>query len=351
MARLAIIPARSGSKRIPGKNIKDFFGKPVIAYSIQAALDCGLFDEVMVSTDDLKIADIAKAHGAQVPFLRSEKNSDDQATTLDVIKEVLNYYKSNLNKSFDQICCIYPAAPLINDINRDLYIFWKYCKEDMEGLVSEVTRIKNTYANGRALFTELTDGKKDFTDFERAVRFFVLNRITFSGTIESGGYSEQSFNGRFTDSSIKRLEDIKELLSNVEITNLDYQKIINEDGKNVFIFLDPPYLSTKKSKLYGKNGDLHELFDHEQFAENMKQCKHKWLITYDNSPEVKKLFSFANIYEWELQYGMNNYKQTSASKGQELFISNYEIPILKCKKIAFEIDSSIKSLNINKIEI
>lgn len=239
----------------------------------------------------------------------------------------------------------------INDINRDLYIFWKYCKEDMEGLVSEVKRIKNTYANGRALFTELTDGKKDFTDFERAVRFFVLNRITFSGTIESGGYSEQSFNGRFTDSSIKRLEDIKEILSNVEITNLDYQKIINEDGKNVFIFLDPPYLSTKKSKLYGKNGDLHELFDHEQFAENMKQCKHKWLITYDNSPEVKKLFSFANIYEWELQYGMNNYKQTSASKGQELFISNYEIPILKCKKIAFEIDSSIKSLNINKIEI
>lgn len=114
MARLAIIPARSGSKRIPGKNIKDFFGKPVIAYSIQAALDCGLFDEVMVSTDDLKIAEIAKAHGAQVPFLRSEKNSDDQATTLEVIKEVLNYYKTNLNKSFDQICCIYPAAPLIN---------------------------------------------------------------------------------------------------------------------------------------------------------------------------------------------------------------------------------------------
>lgn len=115
MASLAIIPARSGSKRIPGKNIKDFFGKPVIAYSIQVALDCGLFDEVMVSTDDLEIAEIAKVHGAQVPFLRSEKNSDDHATTFEVIKEVLTTYRTKLNRSFDQLCCIYPAAPLITD--------------------------------------------------------------------------------------------------------------------------------------------------------------------------------------------------------------------------------------------
>lgn len=221
----------------------------------------------------------------------------------------------------------------INDINRDVFLFWKHCKEDMVKLVSDVKRIKKIYPGGRALFTELTDGKKNFTDFERAVRFFVLNRITFSGTIESGGYSEQSFDGRFTDSSIKRLEDTMEILSGVKITDLGYQKVISEEGKNVFIFLDPPYLSTTKSKLYGKNGHLHVLFDHEQFAENMKQCKHKWLITYDNSLEVKKIFSFANIYEWELQYGMNNYKQTSASKGKELFISNYEIPSLLHRKI------------------
>ncbi len=239
----------------------------------------------------------------------------------------------------------------INDLNRDLYLFWKYCKEDIEELVSEVKRIKQTYTDGRTLFTELTDREKDFTDFERAVRFFVLNRITFSGTIESGGYSEQSFNGRFTDSSIRRLNEINEMLLDVKITNLDYQKVIHEDGENVFIFLDPPYLSTTKSKLYGKKGDLHELFDHEKFAENMKKCKHKWLITYDNSPEVKKLFSFANIYEWELQYGMNNYKQTSASKGQELFISNYDIPFLKNKKVLFEVGSSIDLQKTSKVEI
>lgn len=239
----------------------------------------------------------------------------------------------------------------INDLNRDLYLFWKYCKEDIEEVVSEVKRIKHTYADGRTLFTELTDREKDFTDFERAVRFFVLNRITFSGTIESGGYSEQSFKGRFTDSSIQRLSEINEMLLDVKITNLDYQKVIHEDGDNVFIFLDPPYLSTTKSKLYGKKGDLHELFDHEKFAENMKKCKHKWLITYDNSPEVKKLFSFANIYEWELQYGMNNYKQKSASKGQELFISNYDIPILKNEKVIVEVGSSIDLQKTNKVEI
>lgn len=213
----------------------------------------------------------------------------------------------------------------INDLNTDLYLFWDACKNNMDLLVSKVNEIQETGTDGREIFNKLTDGTKDFTNFERAVRFFILNRITFSGTIDSGGYSEQSFNGRFTDSSIKRLEDIKEYVSNVKITNIDYETVVNKYGDNVFIFLDPPYLSTTKSKLYGKKGNLHTTFDHERFAENMETCKHKWLITYDNSPEIKKLFSFANIHEWELQYGMNNYKQASASKGKELFISNYDI--------------------------
>ena len=110
---LAIIPARGGSKRIPGKNIKDFLGKPVIAYSIQAALKCKLFDEVMVSTDDDAIAKIALQYGAVVPFRRSKKNSDDHATTMDIIMEVLDTYKQESNKEFDLVCCIYPAAPLV----------------------------------------------------------------------------------------------------------------------------------------------------------------------------------------------------------------------------------------------
>jgi pseudaminic acid cytidylyltransferase len=114
MANLCIIPARGGSKRIPRKNIRDFLGKPIIAYSIEAALKSGLFDQVMVSTDDEEIAKVAKSHGAEVPFMRSNKNSDDYATTVDVISEVLESYKSN-GERFDAVCCIYPTAPFINE--------------------------------------------------------------------------------------------------------------------------------------------------------------------------------------------------------------------------------------------
>jgi N-acylneuraminate cytidylyltransferase len=109
---IAIIPARSGSKRIPRKNIKNFCGKPVIAYSIEAALASGLFSEVMVSTDDQEIAEISKAYGANVPFLRSKKNSDDYTGTGDVSFEVLTEYKKQ-GKEFNYACCIYATAPLI----------------------------------------------------------------------------------------------------------------------------------------------------------------------------------------------------------------------------------------------
>lgn len=107
---LAIIPARGGSKRIPHKNIKDFLGKPIIAYSIKAAIDSNIFDEIMVSTDDKEIAEVAVKCGAKVPFFRSIKNSDDYATTADVIEEVLLKYQK-LGVSYDYICCIYATAP------------------------------------------------------------------------------------------------------------------------------------------------------------------------------------------------------------------------------------------------
>lgn len=109
---IAIITARGGSKRIPKKNIKEFCGKPIICYSIEAALQSGIFDEVMVSTDCEEIAEIAKAAGAKVPFLRSEATSNDYATTANVLKEVLEKYKE-LGKQFDQMCCLYPTAPFI----------------------------------------------------------------------------------------------------------------------------------------------------------------------------------------------------------------------------------------------
>lgn len=112
--KIAIIPARGGSKRIPKKNIKLFLGKPIIAYSIETALNSGLFDEVMVSTDDSEIAEIAEKWGAKVPFLRTQNTSNDFATTFDVINEVLLKYQS-INKYFDYACCIYACAPFVTN--------------------------------------------------------------------------------------------------------------------------------------------------------------------------------------------------------------------------------------------
>lgn len=112
MPNLAIITARGGSKRIPRKNIKLFLGKPIMAYSIEAALAANCFEEIMVSTDDLEIAEIGKQFGAKVPFMRSPETANDYATTQDVIIEVLNEYKKS-GKVFDKVCCIYPTAPFV----------------------------------------------------------------------------------------------------------------------------------------------------------------------------------------------------------------------------------------------
>lgn len=110
---VAIIPARGGSKRIPRKNIRIFCGQSIIKYSIDAALEAECFDEVMVSTEDTEIAEIAKSCGAKVPFMRSEVNSNDYASIADVIKEVLLNYE-NTEKTYKYFCCIYPTAPFVS---------------------------------------------------------------------------------------------------------------------------------------------------------------------------------------------------------------------------------------------
>ena len=110
--KIAVITARGGSRRIPKKNIKEFCGKPIIAYSIEAALASGVFDEVMVSTDSEEIAAVAREYGADVPFMRSRETSDDYATTNDVLVEVFNEY-SKRGEHYDIAVCIYPTAPFV----------------------------------------------------------------------------------------------------------------------------------------------------------------------------------------------------------------------------------------------
>jgi len=220
----------------------------------------------------------------------------------------------------------YPTKKFwINDLYSDLYMFWEMVQNDTDSLIAKVYEWKQKYTIGKELYHFLNINLDKFNDLERATAFFVYNRITFSGTTLSGGYSEGAFKGRFTESSINRLNDLAKVINNTMITNYDYEELLNAEGENVFIFLDPPYYSATKSALYGKNGHLHKSFDHERFAVNMKKCQHKWLITYDDSEYIRNLFSFATVVSWNLTYGMRNITDNSDQQGKELFIANYEL--------------------------
>jgi DNA adenine methylase len=209
----------------------------------------------------------------------------------------------------------------INDLNSDVFCFWITLKKKPLDLINAITRIKESYTDGKSLYTKLTKSKTKGI-FARALRYYVLNRITYSGIVDSGGYSSESFEKRFTVSKIDALLPLAKLLKNVKITNESYETSLFDEGENVFIFLDPPYWNTKEYPLYGKNGDMNRFFDHEIFAENVKKCKHNWLITCDNSELIRNLFSFANVYPWELKY--NGLNKKTATNGKELFITNYE---------------------------
>lgn len=148
MNAVAIITARGGSKRIPGKNKKEFLGKPIICYSIEAALASGLFEEVMVSTDDEEIAQIARNAGANVPFMRSEQTANDYATTDDVLLEVLEEYEKR-GKTFTYMACIYPTAPFITA--EKLQDAMKVLKDNQASGVMPVVRFSFPPQRGMAI--------------------------------------------------------------------------------------------------------------------------------------------------------------------------------------------------------
>jgi len=213
----------------------------------------------------------------------------------------------------------------INDIYENLYHFWLQAQQNPKKLIEQIQFWRDNSKIGKELYRYLLENIDDFDSLKKAAAFFVFNRITFSGTTESGGFSNAAFNKRFTQSSIERVKALSYILDNTKITNFDYQKVTDAEGENVFIFLDPPYYSATKSALYGKNGDLHKTFDHKRFAEVLKNTKHKWLITYDDSEYIRDLFSFANIKKWSLTYGMRNVGTNGNQIGNELFISNYTL--------------------------
>ncbi|MDB5197133.1 MAG: modification methylase [Flaviaesturariibacter sp.] len=221
---------------------------------------------------------------------------------------------------------IYKAS----DLNYELWCFWTQLQQHTPELVQGVQAVFNKRYEGKELFAEIVARRNDdLTELQRGIDFFVLNRITFSGVVDAGGFSQASFEGRFTQSAIERLWQTAPLIQPIQFFCEDYSFLINLRGENVLLFLDPPYYSATKSKLYGKKGILHTQFDHQLLFETLKNSPHQWLITYDNCEYIKDLYKEFYQLEWELQYGMTNSGNNASILGKELLIANYDLASLK----------------------
>lgn len=211
-----------------------------------------------------------------------------------------------INDLFGDLMCFYWTVrdPMHNEHLRNRLLEWQ--KRPVHEIEAEFYRIKDIpFAS----------------DSANAFKFFFLNRVTFSGTTQAGGFSRSAAKDRFTESSIDRLKPMVEALESVYVTNAHAFDVINMEGPDAFLFLDPPYYTAER--LYGKNGELHE-FDHKAMAEMLSATKHRFLLTYDDCPEIRDLYDGFDIIPWNLQYGMNNCcKSKESKKGNELFIKNY----------------------------
>lgn len=213
----------------------------------------------------------------------------------------------------------------INDAFTELASFWSIVQNPAScaKLVKELEKLRSSLSSAeetKEFFLNVRD-ERPRSKFREALLFFFFNRVTFSGTTRAGGFSSAASQTRFTASSIQRLLPMPDALEGTKITCGDFEPVITEAGKGVFIFLDPPYFTAKK--LYGHSGRLHQ-FDHEKLACLLKRTRHKFLITYDDCNEIRELYDWATIRSWQLRYGMNNCNLQRESKiGSELFISNY----------------------------
>ncbi len=221
-----------------------------------------------------------------------------------------------------------------NDAHPLLMDFWLQTQEDVDSLCKKVIELRDDYRGPQRKSPQWTKFRIKYIkklnelpndQLHNAARFFILNRSTSSGTTESGGLTPLAYCKRFTDSSIERLRALKGDLNQIKFTCQDYSELLHQSGENVFIYLDPPYLSAEKSRLYGKAGALHKGFNHELLAAELHNCNHYWLMTIDNSPDIRSLYSWAHIYPWEKAYSMTNIKGRKSREGKELLIANFKI--------------------------
>jgi len=230
-----------------------------------------------------------------------------------------------------------PDVPVwINDLYVPLYNFWIQLRDRGEELSERVREEKQrtldegendkVTAKAKELFNKYKEEIDTYDDFEKAVAFFIMNKCSYSGLTENSTFSQTASNSNFSLVGADKLAKFSRLIKDWKITNLDYSELMKSHGSsNTFIFLDPPY--DIKDFLYGKNREMHKSFDHERFANDVYNCIHKFMITYNVNDRLKELYSGYNLKEWKLRYSMAHRgdKGTTENIKTELLVTNYSI--------------------------
>ncbi len=222
-----------------------------------------------------------------------------------------------------------PDIPVwVNDKYKPLYAFWLALRDDAEYLSNKLTQLKQKHPDpdsAKKLFLDAKErvAEDDIAYKDKAAYFYVLNKCSFSGLGENSSFSPQASNSNFSQRGIDKLTGYGEIIKDWKITNLDYTTLL-KDTEDAFVFMDPPY--DIKSFLYGeKGGTMHRNFTHDVFALDCSTSGKKWMITYNSSKSIKKLFENYNLTEWDLTYTMRSTGSYNLdqSKRKELLITNY----------------------------
>lgn len=233
---------------------------------------------------------------------------------------------------------MYPGIPVwVNDLYYNLFAFWTQLQKNPDSLINRLLELKDEACRAegveeleekhRALYAEmrgLIDTSDD--DFDLATAFYVLNRSSFGGFTEQNknAFIRDSYkNTIFSQSKIKKLANISEIIQPWRITNQDYRDLMEAPGEDVFVFLDPPYLI--KDMLYGKNKEMHSGFSHEDFVQSCKDTPHNWMITYNEHPWLREQFADFHMENFEFRYSLAHRKENK-NKKEELLIMNYQLP-------------------------
>ncbi len=215
---IAIITARGGSKRIPRKNIKEFCGKPILAYSIEAALKSGIFDEVMISTEDDEIAKIAKEYGATFPFRRSQETASDHTMTIDVMVEVVEEYRKR-GIYPETICCIYPTAPFVTAKK----LIGAYLKFEKTGAEAVISVVKFSFPIQRCFVKENDYIKYKWKEYE----------LTRSQDLEPCYHDAGQFYFIKTEAMLEQHTLVPKKTAPIIMNEMDVQDIDNYDDWNI----------------------------------------------------------------------------------------------------------------------